>query len=90
MRFSLKASLVVMLGLFAVADPGRAAETEVSANPCGSIFCLQGSACPLDVDGWCAARVWGPCPGSNVCNVGYAICFNEPFDIQITCGDGET
>lgn len=89
MRLALKALFVCSLGMASLADPTPAAGPAATLNPCGSIFCIQGG-CPSDVDTWCASRVWGPCPGENVCNEGFPICTSPPWGAQVTCGEGET
>lgn len=88
MRLIMKAGLVCMLGLVAVSKPGGADDTGAVANPCGTLYCVQGG-CPADVDTWCASRVWGPCPGENVCSDPF-ICGGQPWAAEVICGEGET
>lgn len=89
MRLASKAVIVCLLGVGSLVEPSPAAELAVTANPCGSIFCVQGG-CPGDIESFCAVRVWGPCPGENVCNEGFGICTSPPWGAQVTCGEGET
>lgn len=92
MRLSRKALLVTVLGIAAMLGESEPVESETLRDPCGTMYCLQigDGTCPLDVDGWCAARV-GTCPGSNACipQVQGPPC-PSPFTVAIYCGEGET
>jgi len=92
MRLAVKAAMVCALGIGATTTSSGAEQTVSAPNPCGTLFCLQ-AGCPGDVDTWCAARVWGPCPGVNTCTQPAYTCGAtppSPWQSEVICGEGET